>query len=496
MPARVATPPRVDAEPIEAESRADPNVGKRAASPDAPSSTPPPASDAEAMPLRSRRALLVAALGGLAGSIAGALGRPAETRAAAGDGMVVGTDNFAGASGTHLFATSSGGAFWATQYGFGSGVRGDSVSGHGGVFSTQHGARFGLNASNTAASGTGAAISASGGNLVAIRASSSGTAIVVNAGGTGIDVTATGVSSAIHASMSNPVGLPIGVTGVATGEYGYGVFGRGNGTGAARGVYGDASSATGFGVEGYNPNNVGVMGSGNPGVNGVSSAEFGSGVSGLGMGTSGHGVVGSISQDSSTASGVYGGSAGTGSYAGYFEGSVGVTGSLSKAGGSFRIDHPLDPANRILQHSFVESPDMKNVYDGVVIADDHGNATVELPSWFEALNRDFRYGLTALDAAMPDLHVRARLEGGRFGVGGAAPRGTVSWQLTGIRKDAWAEANRIEVELDKQGEQRGRYLHPIEHGQARTRGVDYPMQQHLADMRRRSSAADATRPPR
>ena len=51
-------------------------------------------------------------------------------------------------------------------------------------------------------------------------------------------------------------------------------------------------------------------------------------------------------------------------------GKVKITGNLEKAGGSFKIDHPLDPANKYLYHSFVESPDMKNVYDGVVVLDE------------------------------------------------------------------------------------------------------------------------------
>ena len=57
-------------------------------------------------------------------------------------------------------------------------------------------------------------------------------------------------------------------------------------------------------------------------------------------------------------------------YAGYFNGKVNVTGTLTKAGGSFIIDHPLDPANKYLSHSFVESPDMKNIYDGIAVLDD------------------------------------------------------------------------------------------------------------------------------
>ena len=36
----------------------------------------------------------------------------------------------------------------------------------------------------------------------------------------------------------------------------------------------------------------------------------------------------------------------------------------------------------------------------------------------------------------------------------------VSWQVTGIRKDPWANAHRIQVEEDKPDKERGYYLHP------------------------------------
>src|SRR5262245_7688863 len=40
------------------------------------------------------------------------------------------------------------------------------------------------------------------------------------------------------------------------------------------------------------------------------------------------------------------------------QGNLDVIGNVSKGGGSFKIDHPLDPENKFLFHSFVESPDM------------------------------------------------------------------------------------------------------------------------------------------
>ncbi|MCX5689794.1 MAG: hypothetical protein NTV94_08445 [Planctomycetota bacterium] len=80
-------------------------------------------------------------------------------------------------------------------------------------------------------------------------------------------------------------------------------------------------------------------------------------------------------------------------------GSVNVPVTFSAAGKAFRIDHPLDPTNKELWHSCVESPDMKNIYDGVVVTDSQGYATVELPEYFEALNSDFRYQMTVLDSS-------------------------------------------------------------------------------------------------
>ncbi|MCK4597432.1 hypothetical protein KAU04_05305, partial [bacterium] len=119
--------------------------------------------------------------------------------------------------------------------------------------------------------------------------------------------------------------------------------------------------------------------------------------------------------------------------AGYFSGNVTVTGTLSKGGGSFKIDHPLDPANKYLYHSFVESPDMKNLYDGVVNLDNDGAAWVELPEWFEALNKDFRYQLTPIGAPGPNLYIAQEIQNNRFQIAGGPLGMKVSWQVTGIR---------------------------------------------------------------
>ena len=165
--------------------------------------------------------------------------------------------------------------------------------------------------------------------------------------------------------------------------------------------------------------------------------------------------------------------------AGSFDGNVEVTGMLSKAGGSFKIDHPLDPENKYLSHSFVESPDMKNIYDGLAQLDNNGEAVVEMPDWFAALNGDFRYLLTAVGAPMPGLYIAEEIANNRFKISGGMARMRVSWQVTGIRRDAWANQNRIRVEEAKSEKERGHYLHPEAFGQPQERGVRWANQPEL-----------------
>jgi len=153
-------------------------------------------------------------------------------------------------------------------------------------------------------------------------------------------------------------------------------------------------------------------------------------------------------------------------------GAVSITGTLSKGGGSFKIDHPLDPANKYLYHSFVESPDMKNIYDGTVTTDEAGLAKVTLPDWFEALNRDFRYQLTVIGQFAQAI-VASEVSQNQFSIRTDKPNVKVSWQVTGIRQDAFANANRIPVEVEKAPADRGHYLYPEVIGQPASTRIGY-----------------------
>jgi hypothetical protein len=172
--------------------------------------------------------------------------------------------------------------------------------------------------------------------------------------------------------------------------------------------------------------------------------------------------------------------------AGDFRGDVSVGGTLTKSSGSFKIDHPLDPANKYLYHSFVESPDMKNIYDGITELDARGEAAVELPDWFGALNRDFRYQLTCIGGFAP-VYIAAKVANNRFRIAGGLPGMEVSWQVTGIRRDAWANAHRIPVEESKPDRERGFYLHPELFSEPEDKSTEWArnpqMMQRLKDRR-------------
>lgn len=136
-----------------------------------------------------------------------------------------------------------------------------------------------------------------------------------------------------------------------------------------------------------------------------------------------------------------------------------VTGTLSKGGGSFRIDHPLAPRKKYLYHSFVESDRMLNIYSGTVTTDSSGRATVELPPYFEKANKEPRYQLTPVgQSASP--WVAREIRDNAFVVRTRKSGVQVSWEVTAVRDDAFARKHRVEPVQEKKGEEWGKLLHP------------------------------------
>jgi hypothetical protein len=263
----------------------------------------------------------------------------------------------------------------------------------------------------------------------------------------------------------------------------------GGGGDGVKGIGGDGISG-GEGVRAIGGNSSGAIGGNGVNTRGGDSTNFGFGghgmtaVGGLGIGFGRKGGIGII------ANGGLGQDGATRGDAGHFIGDVEVSGNLSKGGGSFKIDHPLDPENKYLYHSFVESPDMKNIYDGNITTDQNGDATVELPAWFEALNKDFRYQLTVIGAFAQAI-VADEIKDNRFRIKTSAANVKVSWQVTGIRQDAYANKHRIPVEEDKTEKERSFYLHPESFNQPEERGVEWArhpqMMQQMKEMRSKQS---------
>jgi hypothetical protein len=256
-----------------------------------------------------------------------------------------------------------------------------------------------------------------------------------------------GVGPAIHGEnhgtglagrFDGSVRVEGGMLTVENGGGSYGIFARGS----LGGLWGRAEAADSAGVSGVSTSGAGVYG-----------RSEGSGPAIYGQATS-NGLAGRF----------------TGSVV--VEGNLIVQGVVAKNAGTFRIDHPLDPANKFLSHSFVESPDMMNIYNGNVTTDATGSATVTLPDYFDALNRDCRYQLTVLGQFAQAI-VSRKVAGNSFEIRTDKPGVEVSWQVTGIRQDAYARANPIVVEESKPAEQLGMYLYPAGFGAGEEKGIGY-----------------------
>lgn len=262
-------------------------------------------------------------------------------------------------------------------------------------------------------------------------------------------------------------GAGFGVRGTSNAN-GVGVFGEGK-----TGVHGTSANASDSGVLGENSaGGTGVTGTSNDGIGVSGTSQKSTGVSGTsqsasgvaGVSTTGTGVHGTCDKgygifgDSEDGVGVAGAS--KQGLAAHFMGKVRIDGALEKGGGGFKIDHPLDPAHKYLNHSFVESPHRVNIYNDNATLDAEGRAVIELPVWFGVLNRDFRYQLTPIGGAMPNLHIAEVVRQNRFVIAGGTPGLQVSWQITGVRQDAWANANPLPVEEDKPAHEMDTYLHP------------------------------------
>ena len=389
-----------------------------------------------------------------------------------------------------------------------------------GVNNTQAGAGVEGFAANTSY-GIGVLGSSAGSTGIGVEGTTAGSYGVF-----GWSTATSGASYGVYGSGSSPSGAGVygtgstGVEGVATGAGpGAGVYGVG-----ATGVVGVSTGAgaggsfTGWtapagsaksGVEGVSvtggnsdPNNATNGGDGLVTVGGSSgytssaSGKGGAGVSAVGgLGhidlIDGIGVVGELGPGGSFTGGnntgeacecggdgidaqpgVDQGSTQADGYAGNFTGDVFISGTLNNQSPEVKMDDPLDPANKYLVHASVGSSEMKNMYDGTVTTDSQGDATVQLPEWFQALNSDFRYQLTVIGQFAQAIVAR-EIENNQFEIRTSTPGVKVSWQVTGVRQDAYAKSHPLVVEPEKQGRMRGFFIRPELYGAPAEKQIEW-----------------------
>jgi len=249
----------------------------------------------------------------------------------------------------------------------------------------------------------------------------------------------------------------ISIRGRASGADGIGVLGEASTTnGYTYGVFGQTYSTSGVGGAGYAR-----------AESGVTYGVFGSSNS-----TEGVGVFGYAYPASGTTYGTYGQSNSASGWGVWAQGRFGASGTKS-----FRIDHPLDPENKYLLHYSTEMPEPQNAYNGVVTTDAQGVAWIQLPDYFEEINKDFRYTLTVVDDTDRSDFVMAqvtrKIRDNRFKIRTSAPNVEVSWEVKGVRNDLWVRKNGAPVEVEKEGKEKGKYQHPELYGLGPERGMRY-----------------------
>ncbi len=293
-------------------------------------------------------------------------------------------------------------------------------------------------------------IIATGTNAVGLRTTNAGTGVGVLANNTG----ASNTFSTIQASTNSNSNIASAVVGNSSGVA-WGVSGQVQSTATAEAaVYGSNLRTNG---------GHGVMGIGFNGTVGQTDYSQGMGLYGEnfetiaplgnGIGTAGKGYYGVFGEDR------YLGSV-AGAYGVFSNGNFGATGTKT-----FLIDHPEAPEDKFLRHFSTESNEVLNVYRGNIEIDANGEAVIELPSYYDAINTNPSYHLTPI-GGFAQLYVKEEIKDGKFVIAGGTPGLKVSWAVYSERNDAYLQTypEQREVEVEKREGQKGKYLMPELHG--------------------------------
>jgi hypothetical protein len=114
----------------------------------------------------------------------------------------------------------------------------------------------------------------------------------------------------------------------------------------------------------------------------------------------------------------------------------------------FTMDHPKDPMNKILNQHAVGASEAMLMYSGSIVLDAHGRATVNLPDYFDDINKNPRIQLTGVGSS-DVVFVAEDVKGNSFVIGGKLGM-KVYWTVTAERTDIHAEIARIQTPVEQQ----------------------------------------------
>ncbi|MFT5858492.1 MAG: hypothetical protein ACI865_000580 [Flavobacteriaceae bacterium] len=281
---------------------------------------------------------------------------------------------------------------------------------------------------------------------IAVRAENTNTGVAIIANTTNAANTFSAIQSSTNSSSSAASAIIGNSTGAA-----WGVSGQVSaGATAQSAIYGsNLRTAGGHGVYGIGFN--GVVGETNQSTgNAVYGENFDAILPlGNGIGVAGKGYYGVVGEDR-----YLGGVAGA--YGVFSNGDLAATGVKT-----FIIDHPLDPENKVLRHFSMESDEVLNVYRGNAVLDDNGEVIVSLPDYYDEINKNPSYNLTAI-GGFSQLYIKEEISDGKFIIGGGTSGLKVSWTVYSERNDPYLRnypENRA-VELEKREGQKGKYFMP------------------------------------
>ena len=158
-------------------------------------------------------------------------------------------------------------------------------------------------------------------------------------------------------------------------------------------------------------------------------------------------------------------------------GDLNVTGAIYAGTKDFVIDHPLDPANKLLTHSCVESPENLVIYRGKATLDANGEGLVELPSYFKALTREDGATISLTPVGRP-FQVGSEWQAGFISFKAYGnPNREVYWAVYADRDDPVSRRLARPVEEDKGPESkicgRGELLYPEAYGYPESMGRNF-----------------------